>query len=91
MRDEGALRRLTLLRVLAGAYVLFAAVGPLARLPSLCLFRRVTGLRCPLCGLTRATHALTRGDVRNAMALYPFAPLLWVVVVLALARRQETS
>ncbi len=91
MREQAALRRLALLRVLAGAYVLFAALAPLTRLPSLCPFRRMTGFRCPLCGLTRATRALTRGDIGNAMALHPLAPLLWAIAALALTRRQETS
>lgn len=91
MREQAALRRLALLRVLAGAYVLFAAIAPLRRLPTLCPFRRMTGFRCPLCGLTRATRALTRGDIGNAVALHPFAPLLWAVAALALTHRQETS
>ncbi|MCW3019404.1 MAG: hypothetical protein JWN10_1712 [Solirubrobacterales bacterium] len=91
MREGAALRRLTLFRILAGAYALFATIAPRARLPSLCPFRRMTGIRCPLCGLTHATRALTRGDIGNAVALHPFAPLLWVAAALALTRRQETS
>lgn len=91
MDKTDAVRRLTLFRVLACAYALFAAVAPVTQLPSLCPFRRVTGFRCPLCGLTRATRALTRGDIGNAMALHPVAPLLWAVAALALTRRQETS
>jgi hypothetical protein len=91
MREEAALRRLALFRVLAGAYALFATIAPLTRLPSLCPFRRVTGFRCPFCGLTRATRALTRGDFGNAVALHPLAPLLWVATALALTRRQEAS
>ena len=86
MHSEAALSRLSLLRGLAGAYALFAATVPLARLPSLCPFRWMTGFRCPLCGLTRATRALTRGDVSSAFALNPLAPLLWAVAVLGLTR-----
>lgn len=91
MREEVSLRRLALWRALAVAYALFAAIAPLERLPSLCPFRRVTGLRCPLCGLSRATRALTRGEIGNAWVLHPFAPLLWAVAALALTRRQEAS
>jgi hypothetical protein len=90
MPEEAARRRLTLFRVLAGAYALFAAVAPLPRLPSVCLFRRVTGFRCPLCGLTQATRALTRGDLGQAVEMHPFAPLVWAVAALALTRRSET-
>jgi hypothetical protein len=32
-----------------------------------CPWRTVTGLWCPACGLTRATHHLLRGDVATAL------------------------
>ena len=49
---------------LGGGVALLGALGPqrLARLPSLCLVRRVFG-RCPTCGVTRAVAALARGDL----------------------------
>lgn len=90
MREQRAFRRLMLLRSLAGAYALFAATVPLSRLPTLCPFRRLTGKRCPLCGLTRATHALSRGDVGEALALNPLAPLLWAAAALAPARPRDS-
>jgi hypothetical protein len=49
-----------------------------------CPFRTITGLDCPLCGATRATFALLRGDVLTALnfnALYVTA--LPVVLVIA--------
>jgi hypothetical protein len=52
-----------------GAYLLLAVAGPVDRLPTVCPFRLLTGRDCPLCGLTRATHALARGHVRAALAL----------------------
>lgn len=81
--------RLALLRVLAGTYALFAAAAPLAHIPSPCPFRRMTGFRCPLCGLTRATRALTRGEIGKALALHPLAPLFWVATVVALAPQRD--
>jgi hypothetical protein len=50
--------------VLGGGVAVLGALGParLARLPSLCLVRRLFG-RCPACGVTRAVAALARGDL----------------------------
>lgn len=42
-----------------------------------CPFRTLTGLWCPGCGLTRATHYLFRGDVMQALRYN-----LFVVVIL---------
>ena len=43
-----------------------------------CPFRALTGLWCPGCGLTRATHHLLRGDVGQALRYNAF-----VIVILA--------
>jgi hypothetical protein len=40
-----------------------------------CLFHKLTGLNCPGCGMTRALHALLRGDFLRALhdnALFVF-------------------
>jgi Protein of unknown function (DUF2752) len=66
-----------------------AALFPLAPpfgVPSLpvCVFKGVTGLPCPLCGGTRATHALLRGDFAGAVYLNA-AALPAVVAIVAIA------
>jgi hypothetical protein len=43
---------------------------------SFCLFRRVAGIPCPLCGMSRAFLALARGDWGEMFRLHPLAPLL---------------
>jgi hypothetical protein len=43
---------------------------------SLCLSRRLLGLPCPGCGMTRALAHLAKGEWRAALAVHPFAPLL---------------
>jgi hypothetical protein len=48
---------------------------------TLCLFRRLTAVPCPGCGLTRAFVHLARGEWLAALADHPLAPL----VVLELA------
>jgi len=55
-----------------------------------CGFYATTGIPCPGCGLTRAIAALARGEIRTALRLHPFAPLLLVeaVVLWALGTRE---
>lgn len=53
-----------------------------------CMFNRITGLQCPGCGLTRAIVALSRLDIRSAIALNPLvflylAYFLWYGISLA--------
>lgn len=43
----------------------------------LCPLHRLTGLPCPTCGITRATIALLKFNIRVAFSMNP----LWVVVV----------
>jgi hypothetical protein len=78
--------RRTSLAIVAGLYALFAVLVPVDRGPAICPFRVLTGRRCPLCGLTRASHALSRGDIRGMLESYPLAPLLWGAVAIGLWR-----
>lgn len=43
---------------------------------SVCLFRRILGLPCPGCGLTRAFAHLAKGEWRQAAADHPFSFVL---------------
>jgi hypothetical protein len=52
--------------------------------PVLCPFRRLTGLPCPGCGLTRSWVYLVHGDVHAAVWANPFG-LISVAAALALA------
>jgi hypothetical protein len=67
--------------VLLGAYALFAVAMPSGRGPTVCVFRRVTGHRCPLCGLTRATHALARGHARESFRHHRLALPFWAAAI----------
>ena len=49
-----------------------------------CPFRRVTGVDCPFCGMTRATIALGRGDVHSALGFHPLAPLVLAFLIVLL-------
>jgi hypothetical protein len=43
---------------------------------SLCLWRRLLGIPCPGCGMTRAFAHLAKGEWRAALAVHPLAPLV---------------
>lgn len=49
-----------------------------------CLFRLVTGLPCPACGLTRATFALFRLDFHAAFLYHPMVFLVLPIIVFVL-------
>lgn len=91
--------------VLAGALLVAAGLGLVAMIflfnPSthgfypICMFHRLTGLNCPGCGMTRASHALLHGDFKQALkdnALF-VAMLaigtIWGVRLAARAMRQQ--
>src|SRR4051794_28830839 len=62
-----------------------AAIGPerLTRGPRLCVISAIIRRPCPACGITRATAALLRGDLRRAYRLNPrVVPLALVSLVL---------
>jgi hypothetical protein len=55
--------------------------------PVICLFRRVTGLPCPTCGLTRGTAYLVRGEVHAAVSAHPLSPFVIVAALIAVLLR----
>ncbi len=78
------------LRAAAAAAILLL-LGALAIFPPLqkssfdfpgCVFHKMTGLPCPLCGGTRAASALLHGDVQRAFHLNPLS-LIAVAALLA--------
>ena len=54
--------------------------APGSRFPG-CMFHQATGLWCPGCGLTRATHDLLHGDVVSALGSNLFTPFVLLAVV----------
>jgi hypothetical protein len=77
------------------AYAAFAYVAADRGWPVVCPFRLLTGIRCPLCGLTTGTGRLLRGDFRGAFAAHWLAPVglpaagVWLATRAA-ARTDET-
>jgi len=66
---------------LGGILLLSRVVNP-SGLPNACLFRRVTGIPCMTCGLTRAFHAISVGDLPGALLLHPLSPLVYGLILL---------
>ena len=52
--------------------------------PGLCLFHRVTGLDCPGCGMTRAFHAISRGQFAQALDLNILSLAVYALFLLVL-------
>ena len=65
------------LAVLAGAALLAPTLlRPGAHGPVLCPLRRITGVWCPTCGMTRAVGWLVHGDLHQSWRYHPLAPVL---------------
>jgi hypothetical protein len=48
-----------------------------------CPFHEATGLWCPGCGMTRAVHALSHGDIGTALGFNLFVPVVVAVATYA--------
>ena len=49
-----------------------------------CFFRKVTGLECPGCGMTRASHAFLNGRIGEAFHLNPVGMIVFPLAMVAL-------
>lgn len=50
------------------------------RLPEICTFRRLTGMSCPGCGLTRSFTYLGHLDIGSAFRMHLLGPVMYVIV-----------
>ncbi len=51
------------------------------QLPMTCMFRAITGVRCPACGLTRGFVFMGHGQLVDAFRIHPLAPFLFALLV----------
>jgi hypothetical protein len=58
------------------AAIAAARFGIVEGSPLFCPFHRLTGLLCPLCGITRAWVALIHGEILAALRWHPFVVLI---------------
>ena len=76
--STGVLVLAAVLSVRSGTQVLLPMID--LPLPELCTMRRLTGLNCPGCGLTRSFIALAHGDLRSAWS-YNAAGAFWFAAI----------
>jgi hypothetical protein len=74
------------LALLAGAALLAPTLlRPDGHGPVLCPLRRITGVWCPGCGMTRSFGWLAHGDLHQSLRYHPLAPLLLIEGVIGAA------
>lgn len=93
MRSSGSSARLLILSSAAatGALILYHFEPTTAGFYPQCVFRALTDLECPGCGVTRAAHRLLHGDFAGAFRLNAmvFVAVPFMAMV-ALSRRFAT-
>lgn len=89
----GGLVSIPVSRVAAAGLGIAVLVPPglIARGPVLCPVRRLTGVPCPGCGLTRSIGLLLHGRIRDATRLHPFSPLVLGTLVVFAVRPEPES
>lgn len=80
--------RATELRVMGAGMLAVAAVRPLIPVETVppCPLRFITGIPCPLCGMTRGVTALVHGDFAHALLMNPAAYLAVAIALLLIVQ-----
>jgi hypothetical protein len=58
------------------------ADGSIGGVGDICPFRNLTGLPCPLCGMTRSLLCFFQGDWHDSLLWHPLGPLLGISAVI---------
>lgn len=81
-KDRALLASLPLLILILGAFWL-RKTGGAGWWPG-CIFRKLTGIECPGCGMTRAAHALLNGRISEAFSFNPVGIILLPLAMIAI-------
>ena len=81
-RSSALLSRLLVLTL--GFWILTVLPVALVERGSLCLIYHITGLRCPMCGMTRAFSNVLHGDLSRAMTFNPLVAVVFPLLALQL-------
>lgn len=84
--DRAGLRSRLLAAAILGAVIAvsFLYRGYVNRGPTLCMFRVVTGVPCPGCGMTRSFCAIAEGEMGKAFDFHILGPFLYGAILLAI-------
>lgn len=69
--------KILVLSALIGSYVIIASLFS----STICVFKTITGLPCPGCGLTRSYLSFFRGDIINAFKYHPLFLLPVILII----------
>jgi hypothetical protein len=69
------------LAILSGVYLLSLALpaGGAVYNAALCPLRFLTGIPCPMCGMTRGFIDISHGNIREALKVNPASPVLYLL------------
>ena len=70
----------------ASLFYTASEAGPDGNYFTICLFKNVTGLPCPGCGLTHSFCALGKGDVAGAFGYHQLGPPLFLFLLILWVR-----
>lgn len=70
-----------ILVTITGGYLTFFFLSSVPTTHDLCLFKSVTGIPCPGCGMGRGTLELFHGNLKSAVLLHPLAIPFNIAVV----------
>lgn len=75
-------------RAVAGGMLAVAAAWPVLPFhpPLACPLRSITGIPCPLCGMTRAVVAIAHGHIGASLAFNPGGIAVLLIAIVALIR-----
>ena len=75
-------------QLVAGGLIAAVAVWPLLPVhpPLACPLLSLTGVPCPMCGMTRASVALAHGNLGDALSFNPGVLVIVAIVATALVR-----
>ena len=69
----------TLKRFIKNILVVFILIAIFYILDIGCIFKKLSGLSCPGCGMTRAWLSFLKGDIGKA---FYYHPLFWMIIVI---------